>query len=158
MLIVHCFFHFIGRTRNWMVALKSLMLVLRIFQDGDPYFPHEVFHAKILNLASFRDESSYTSRWDFTSFVRTFALYLDERLECFLTGKLQRRRHVNGPVKESPTYQRVTTRGRRNSEPVLDMKPAMLLDRITYWQRLLDRAIAPGQRERPGSTDWSKRA
>ncbi|XP_057784827.1 clathrin coat assembly protein AP180-like [Salvia miltiorrhiza] len=137
----------IGRTRNWMVALKSLMLVLRIFQDGDPYFPREVFHAmkrgaKILNLASFRDESSSSSPWDFTSFVRTFALYLDERLECFLTGKLQRRRHVNGLVKESPTYQRVTARGRRPSEPVLDMKPAMLLDRITYWQRLLDRAIA----------------
>ncbi|KAL0362223.1 UNVERIFIED_CONTAM: Clathrin coat assembly protein [Sesamum calycinum] len=32
----------IGRTRNWVVALKSLMLVLRIFQDGDPYFPREV--------------------------------------------------------------------------------------------------------------------
>ncbi|KAG6385173.1 hypothetical protein SASPL_154001 [Salvia splendens] len=136
----------IGRTRNWIVALKSLMLVLRILQDGDPYFPREVFHAmkrgaKILNLASFRDESSSSSPWDFTSFVRTFALYLDERLECFITGKLQRRRHVNGSVKESPTYQRATIGGKRSSEPVLDMKPAILLDRITYWQRLLDRAI-----------------
>lgn len=135
----------IGRTRNWMVALKSLMLVLRIFQDGDPYFPREVFHAmkrgaRILNLSSFRDESSSSSPWDFTSFVRTFALYLDERLECFLTGKLQRRRHG---IKESPTYVRGTPRGgRRPNEPTLDMKPAMLLDRITYWQRLLDRAIA----------------
>lgn len=135
----------IGRTRNWMVALKSLMLVLRIFQDGDPYFPREVFHAmkrgaRILNLSSFRDESSSSSPWDFTSFVRTFALYLDERLECFLTGKLQRRRQG---IKESPTYLRGTPRGgRRTNEPTLDMKPAMLLDRITYWQRLLDRAIA----------------
>ncbi|KAH6834188.1 hypothetical protein C2S53_019981 [Perilla frutescens var. hirtella] len=136
----------IGRTRNWMVALKSLMLVLRIFQDGDPYFPREVLHAmkrgtKILNLSSFRDESSSSSPWDFTSFVRTFALYLDERLECFLTGKLQRRRCTNG-TKDSPSYQRSMTRGRRPNEPALDMKPAMLLDRITYWQRLLDRAIA----------------
>ncbi|XP_042065213.1 clathrin coat assembly protein AP180-like [Salvia splendens] len=128
----------IGRTRNWMVALKSLMLVFRIFQDGDPYFPQEVIHAmrrgaKILNLASFRDKSSYTSRWDFTSFVRTFALYLNERLECFLTGKLQLMRHAKiGPGKDS----------RRPSEPVLDMKPAMILDRIASWQRLLDRAIA----------------
>lgn len=139
----------IGRTRNWMVALKSLKLVLRIFQDGDPYFPREVLHAmkrgaKILNLSSFRDESSSSSPWDFTSFVRTFALYLDERLECFLTGKLQRRRYTNG-TKESPAttiYQRSNTRCRRPNEPTLDMKPAMLLDRITYWQRLLDRAIA----------------
>lgn len=132
----------IGRTRNWMVALKSLMLVLRIFQDGDPYFPREVLHAmkrgdKILNLSSFRDESSSTSPWDFTSFVRTFALYLDERLECFLIGKLQRRRCANG-INGSPAYQRSMTRDRWAQ----DMKPAMLLDRITYWQRLLDCAIA----------------
>lgn len=86
----------IGRTRNWIVAVKSLMLVLRMFQDGDPYFPREVLHAmkrgaKILNLSSFRDDSNSTSPWDYTAFVRTFALYLDERLECFITGKLQRR-------------------------------------------------------------------
>lgn len=136
----------IGRTRNWIVALKSLMLVLRIFQDGDPYFPREVLHAmkrgaKILNLSTFRDDSSSSSPWDFTSFVRTFALYLDERLECFLTGKLQRRMYTHG-AKERPIYQRSMTRSRKPNEPVLDMKPAMLLDRITYWQRLLDRAIA----------------
>lgn len=82
----------IGRTRNWIVAVKSLMLVLRTFQDGDPYFPREVLlamkrGAKILNLSSFRDDSN-SSPWDYTAFVRTFALYLDERLECFLTGKL----------------------------------------------------------------------
>ena len=86
-----------GRTKNWIVAAKSLVLVLRIFQDGDPYFPKEVLHAmkrgyKILNLSSFRDELTSTCHWDFTAFVRTFALYLDERLDCFLTGKLQRRR------------------------------------------------------------------
>ncbi|KAH0984038.1 hypothetical protein GBA52_011215 [Prunus armeniaca] len=53
----------IGKTRDWIVALKSLMLVLRIFQDGDPYFPIEVLHAmkrgaKILNLYNFRDDSN----------------------------------------------------------------------------------------------------
>ncbi|KAH6780467.1 hypothetical protein C2S52_011704 [Perilla frutescens var. hirtella] len=134
----------IGRTRNWVVALKSLMLVLRIFQDGDPYFPREVLHAmkrgaKILNLSSFRDDSN-SSPWDFTSFVRTFALYLDERLECFLTGKLQRRQ-----IQEDSTsmYQRSrSNRAIRPNEPVKDMKPAMLLDKMSYWQRLLDRAIA----------------
>ncbi|KAI3457358.1 hypothetical protein Pfo_014021 [Paulownia fortunei] len=132
----------IGRTRNWVVALKSLMLVLRIFQDGDPYFPREVLHAmkrgaKILNLSSFRDDSN-SSPWDFTSFVRTFALYLDERLECFLTGKLQRRY-----TQEGSAYHRSKSRGAlRPNEPVRDMKPAMLLDKMSCWQRLLDRAIA----------------
>ncbi|XP_022877269.1 clathrin coat assembly protein AP180 isoform X1 [Olea europaea var. sylvestris] len=130
----------IGRTRNWVVALKSLMLVLRIFQDGDPYFPREVLHAmkrgaKILNLSTFRDDSN-SSPWDFTAFVRTFALYLDERLDCFLTGKLQRR--YTQRDRESWSYHR----NKRPKEPVGDMKPAMLLDRISYWQRLLERAIA----------------
>ncbi|KAJ4976745.1 hypothetical protein NE237_001851 [Protea cynaroides] len=133
----------IGRTRNWIVALKSLMLVLRIFQDGDPYFPREVLHAmkrgaKILNLSNFRDDSN-SSPWDHTAFVRTFALYLDERLECFLKGKLQRRAVYKKPNNQSSSG---SSKGRRNNEPVCDMKPPMLLDRISYWQRLLDRAVA----------------
>ncbi|KAK9677859.1 hypothetical protein RND81_11G171900 [Saponaria officinalis] len=130
----------IGRTRNWVVAVKSLMLVLRVFQDGDPHFPKEVLHAmkrgyKILNLSSFRDESTTSCPWDFTAFVRTFALYLDERLDCFLTGKLQRR---------TSHHQFGKTRGfsRKNVPIVRDMKPSVLLDRISHWQRLLDRAIA----------------
>ncbi|VFQ90868.1 unnamed protein product [Cuscuta campestris] len=126
----------IGRTRNWIVTLKSLILVLRIFQDGDPYFPREVLHAmkrgaRILNLSGFRDAST-SSPWDFTAFVRTFALYLDERLDCFLTGKLQWRF----------TQSSLGLRGRRPDEPVCEMKLAMLLDRIGHWQRLLERAIA----------------
>ncbi|KAK0588523.1 hypothetical protein LWI29_002016 [Acer saccharum] len=129
----------IGKTRNWIVALKSLMLVLRVFQDGDLYFPREVLHQmkkghKILNLSSFRDDSN-SSPWDYTAFVRTFALYLDERLDCFVRGKLQKRYTNRDKEKES------NRNIQRGSEPVCDMKPGMLLDRITNWQRLLDRAM-----------------
>ncbi|GMI76252.1 hypothetical protein HRI_001294500 [Hibiscus trionum] len=127
----------IGKTKNWAVALKSLMLVLRIFQDGDPYFPQEVLQArnrgaKILNLTTFEDYS-HSSPYDYTAFVRAFAFYLDQRLDCFITGKLQR-------ALSNKEKQR---RCRRvNQQPVREMKPPMLLDRILYWQRLLDRAIA----------------
>ncbi|XP_061342483.1 clathrin coat assembly protein AP180 [Gastrolobium bilobum] len=131
----------IGKTRNWVVALKSLMIVLRIFQDGDPYFPREVFHAmkrgaKILNLSNFKDDSN-SSPWDYTAFIRTFALYLDERLDCFLTGKLQRRFTYDNRFHEK------NQRNKLSKEPgiIKDMKPTMVLDRIPYWQRLLDRAI-----------------
>ncbi|PON41639.1 AP180 N-terminal domain containing protein [Parasponia andersonii] len=128
----------VGKTRNWIVALKSLMLVLRIFQDGDPHFPREVLGAmkngaKILNLSNFRDDSN-SSPWDYTAFVRTFALYLDERLDCFLSGKLHQRRFHSESGRGS--------RRRAKVEPVRDMKPATLIDRISYWQKLLDRAIA----------------
>ncbi|KVI02049.1 clathrin coat assembly protein AP180-like [Cynara cardunculus var. scolymus] len=129
----------ISRTRNWIVALKSLMLVLRIFQDGDPYFPREVLHAmkrgaKILNLSNFRDES-HSSPWDYTAFVRTFALYLEQRLDCFLTGKL-RQRYTCKERDGSHSYRTMA------NESLRDMKPSMLLDRIASWQRLLNRAIA----------------
>ncbi|XP_022759876.1 clathrin coat assembly protein AP180-like [Durio zibethinus] len=130
----------IGKTKNWVVALKSLMLVLRIFQDGNPYFPKEVLlatnrGAKILNLSTFRDDSN-SSPYDYTAFVRFFAFYLEERLDCFLTGKLQRR--FTFKERESGHLRS----GRVNQEPVQHMKPPLLLDRISYWQRLLDRAIA----------------
>ncbi|CDY53396.1 BnaAnng12440D [Brassica napus] len=135
----------IGRTKNWIVALKSLVLVLRIFQDGDPYFPREVLHAmkrgaKILNLSTFRDDSN-SCPWDYTAFVRTFALYLDERLDCFLTGKLQRR-YTNRDQTGRITTSKSRFSPKLNEPAVRDMKPVMLLDKITHWQRLLDRAIA----------------
>ncbi|KAF8106474.1 hypothetical protein N665_0139s0064 [Sinapis alba] len=132
----------IGRTKNWIVALKSLVLVLRIFQDGDPYFPREILHAmkrgaKILNLSTFRDDSN-SCPWDYTAFVRTYALYLDERLDCFLTGKLQRR-YTN---RDQTSSSKSRFNPKSNEPAVRDMKPVMLLDKITFWQRLLDRAIA----------------
>ncbi|KAJ0052930.1 hypothetical protein Pint_01960 [Pistacia integerrima] len=126
----------IGRTRNWIVALKSLMLILKIFHDGDPFFPREISNAmkrghKILNLTNFRDDSK-SSPWDYTAFVRTFAIYLEERLDCFLSGKLQRR-YTNREKENGGAG--------RCHKPVTDMKPTLLIDRISSWQRLLDRAI-----------------
>ncbi|XP_041003047.1 clathrin coat assembly protein AP180-like [Juglans microcarpa x Juglans regia] len=90
--------------------------------------------AKIFNLSSFRDDSN-SNPWDYTAFVRTFALYLDERLDCFLTGKLQRRFTYNRQRDSIPHRRRLI------SSSMHDMKPAILLDRISCWQRLLDRAI-----------------
>ncbi|XP_047331301.1 clathrin coat assembly protein AP180-like [Impatiens glandulifera] len=140
----------IGRTRTWAVAIKSLVLVLRIFQDGDPYFPREVLHAmkrgaKILNLSSFRDDSSSSSPWDYSAFVRTFSLYLDERLDCILTGKLQRRmitnpRGADADVHHSRHHRSMS--GKLINETLREMKPGMLLDKISCWQELLDRAVA----------------
>ncbi|KAL8144696.1 uncharacterized protein LOC141707978 [Apium graveolens] len=129
----------ISRTSNWIVALKSLTLVFRIFQAGDPYFPKEVLHvmtkgAKILNLSNFRDDSS-SSPWDYTAFIRKFALYLDERLDCFITGKLQRR-YTNIDKR------REEKGGQRTNDSIVDMKPSVLLDSIALWQRLLERTIA----------------
>ncbi|KAJ4792971.1 ENTH/ANTH/VHS superfamily protein [Rhynchospora pubera] len=78
----------LSKTRDWIVALKSLVLVHRLLADGDPSFHQEVLYAtrrgtRLLNLSDFRDEA-HSRSWDHSAFVRTYALYLDQRLEFFL--------------------------------------------------------------------------
>ncbi|KAI0494536.1 hypothetical protein KFK09_024674 [Dendrobium nobile] len=117
----------LSRTRNWVVAVKSMLLISRGITDAGPDFRREALAAtgedgrrRLLDLSSFRDESGQSSPWDFTAFVRTLALYLDARLEASAAGKLLRR-------------------PRRC--PVSSLKPSVLVDRIGHWQSLLDRAM-----------------
>ncbi|KAL4319011.1 hypothetical protein GQ457_18G013870 [Hibiscus cannabinus] len=75
----------LNKTKSWTVALKSLMLIQKLLCEGDPEFQQEFFFStrrgtRILNMSDFRDASQYHS-WEFSAFVRTYALYLDERLE-----------------------------------------------------------------------------
>ncbi|KAK8930642.1 Clathrin coat assembly protein AP180 [Platanthera zijinensis] len=116
----------LSRTGNWVVAVKCLSLISHGIADAGSDFRREAIadtprqHRRLLDLSEFRDSSGLSSPWDFTAFVRTFALYLDARLEAFATGKLIRR-------------------PRRS--PVSGLKPPVLVNRIGHWQRLLDRAM-----------------
>uniref|UniRef100_A0A0D3G7V7 ENTH domain-containing protein n=1 Tax=Oryza barthii TaxID=65489 RepID=A0A0D3G7V7_9ORYZ len=81
----------LGRTRSWAVALKTLALVHRLLADGDQAFEQEVFYAtrrgtRMLNMSDFCDRSR-TDAWDFSAFVRTYAAYLDDRLEYRMQAK-----------------------------------------------------------------------
>nr|GMC47067.1 putative clathrin assembly protein At2g25430 [Ipomoea batatas]GME18098.1 putative clathrin assembly protein At2g25430 [Ipomoea batatas] len=83
----------LGKTRDWIVALKCLMLVHRLLNDGDPVFQQEIMYAtrrgtRLLNLSDFRDEA-HSNSWDQSAFVRTYALYLDQRLEMILFERKQ---------------------------------------------------------------------
>lgn len=78
----------LGKTRDWIVALKVLMLVHRLLNEGDPLFQEEILYAtrkgtRLLNMSDFRDEA-HSSSWDHSAFVRTYAMYLDQRLELLL--------------------------------------------------------------------------
>lgn len=78
----------LGKTRDWIVALKALMLVHRLMNDGPPVFQEEIMYAtrrgaRLLNMSDFRDEA-HSSSWDHSAFVRTYAMYLDQRLELML--------------------------------------------------------------------------
>ncbi|KAK0570887.1 hypothetical protein LWI29_008017 [Acer saccharum] len=81
----------LGKTRDWIVALKALTLVHRLMNDGDPLFQEEILYAtrrgtRLLNMSDFRDEA-HSSSWDYSAFVKTYAMYLDQRLELVLFDK-----------------------------------------------------------------------
>ncbi|KAK4401913.1 putative clathrin assembly protein [Sesamum angolense] len=86
----------LNKTKNWVVALKTLMLVQRLLAEGDPAYEQEIFFAtrrgtRLLNMSDFRDTSGKSYAWDYSAFVRTYALYLDEQLEFRMQGRRGKR-------------------------------------------------------------------
>ncbi|TVU19445.1 hypothetical protein EJB05_35595, partial [Eragrostis curvula] len=99
----------LGRTRSWAVALKTLVIVHRLLaasggEDDDAAFEREVFHAtrrgtRVLNMSDFCD-CSRADAWDFSAFVRTFAAYLDDRLEYRMQARQQGATRGPRPLRE----------------------------------------------------------
>ncbi|KAF5182094.1 Clathrin coat assembly protein [Thalictrum thalictroides] len=83
---IHALAKRLAKTRNWIVALKTLIVVHRTLREGDPTFREELLNyshrGHILQISSFKDDSSPLA-WDCSAWVRTYALFLEERLECF---------------------------------------------------------------------------
>ncbi|KAL9255139.1 putative clathrin assembly protein [Drosera capensis] len=84
---IHALARRLSRTHNWAVALKTLIVIHRGLREVDPTFHEELINYQrsrghMLNLAHFKDDSSALA-WDYSSWVRAYALYLEERLECF---------------------------------------------------------------------------
>ncbi|KAM7256074.1 hypothetical protein ACFE04_011815 [Oxalis oulophora] len=81
----------LGKTRDWIVALKTLVVIHRLLSDGDPLFQEEILYAtrrgtRLLNMSDFRDEA-HSSSWDQSAFVKMYSLYLDQKLELILFDK-----------------------------------------------------------------------
>ncbi|CAM6098149.1 unnamed protein product [Calypogeia fissa] len=84
---IHALARRIAKTHNWTVALKSMMVIHRTLREGDPTFREELINysrsrGHLLNLSNFKDDSS-PNAWDYSAWVRTYALFLEERLESF---------------------------------------------------------------------------
>ncbi|GAB2279974.1 hypothetical protein Dimus_014611 [Dionaea muscipula] len=83
---IHALARRLAKTRNWTVALKTLIVLHRILREGDPTFRDELLNftqrGHILQLSNFKDDSSPIA-WDCSAWVRTYALFLEERLECY---------------------------------------------------------------------------
>ncbi|KAL8498781.1 hypothetical protein ACS0TY_021926 [Phlomoides rotata] len=92
----------LGKTRDWIVALKCLMLIHRLLNEGDAVFQQEIMYAtrrgsRLLNMSDFRDEA-HSNSWDHSAFVRTYALYLDQRLELIVYERKQSRPSGGGEI------------------------------------------------------------
>ncbi|KAB5552324.1 hypothetical protein DKX38_009635 [Salix brachista] len=130
----------LNKTRNWTVALKTLILIQRLLAEGDPAYEQEIFFAtrrgtRLLNLSDFRDSRS--DSWDYSAFVRTFALYLDERLEFRMQGR-RGKRSAFGMEEDEEEAGQASVR----STPVRDMKIEHIFSRIQHLQQLLERFLA----------------
>uniref|UniRef100_A0A2N9ETG1 ENTH domain-containing protein n=1 Tax=Fagus sylvatica TaxID=28930 RepID=A0A2N9ETG1_FAGSY len=131
---IHALSRRLAKTRNWTVALKTLIVVHRLLREGDPTFREELLNfsqrGRILQLSNFKDDSSPIA-WDCSGWVRTYALFLEERLECFRIVKYDIEaerlpRPSQGPEKG---YSRTRDLG---SEELLEQLPSlqMLLYRL----------------------------
>ncbi|VAH62931.1 unnamed protein product [Triticum turgidum subsp. durum] len=83
---IHALARRLAKTRSWIVALKTLVVIHRLLRDGEPTFREELLNftqrVQILQLSNFKDNSSPIA-WDYSSWVRTYGLFLEERLQCF---------------------------------------------------------------------------
>ncbi|PON52192.1 AP180 N-terminal domain containing protein [Trema orientale] len=121
---IHALARRLSKTHNWAVALKTLIVIHRALREVDPTFHEELINygrsrSHMLNLAHFKDDSS-PNAWDFSAWVRTYALFLEERLECFRVLK----------------YDIETDRARTK-----DLETAELLEQLPALQQLLFRVL-----------------
>ncbi|KAH6819254.1 hypothetical protein C2S51_002857 [Perilla frutescens var. frutescens] len=84
---IHALQNRLVKTQSWVVALKTLIIIHRALREVDNSFLEELsYHSQhrghILNLLHFKDDSN-PSACDYSSWIRTYALYIEECLQCF---------------------------------------------------------------------------
>ncbi|PKI32204.1 hypothetical protein CRG98_047407, partial [Punica granatum] len=131
----------LSKTKNWVVALKSLVLIHRLLADGDPAYEEEIFFStrrgtRLLNMSDFRD-TSRSDAWDYSAFVRTFALYLDERLDYRMQGRRGKRSTFGLDDEEEEAHQ-----PSHKATPVREMKVEQMFSKMHHLQQILDRFLA----------------
>ena len=141
----------LNKTKNWIVALKTLVLVQRLLSEGDPAYEQEIFFStrrgtRFLNMSDFRD-TSISNSWDYSAFVRTYALYLDERLEFRMQSRRGKRSAFGFDEDEFEDPQEAANNFTNQQScpkatPVHEMKADKLFCRMQHLQQLLERFLA----------------
>ncbi|XP_059276475.1 putative clathrin assembly protein At5g35200 [Lycium ferocissimum] len=115
----------LAKTRTWQVALKTLIVIHRAMREVDVSFLQELVNysahrGHLLNLTHFKDDTS-TNAWDYSTWIRSYALYLEEYLECYCLVKYD--------------FQRERKRMKELTTPTL-------IETIPCLQQLLSRLLA----------------
>ncbi|GFP87090.1 putative clathrin assembly protein at1g03050 [Phtheirospermum japonicum] len=147
----------LDRTKNWVVALKALVLVHRLLAKGGRAYEQEIFFStrrgtRFLNMSDFRDASTSSSSGkscDYSAFVRTYALYLDERLEFRMQGRRGKRGgygyHHRDEEEEGGRHSGGAASGEMvvaGPTPVREMKIESVFSRAHHLKQLLERFLA----------------
>uniref|UniRef100_A0ACD6AEC8 Uncharacterized protein n=1 Tax=Avena sativa TaxID=4498 RepID=A0ACD6AEC8_AVESA len=126
----------LSKTKNWIVALKTLIVIHRLLREGDVTFKDDFlsysYRGNILQIPHFKDDSSPLA-WDCSAWVRLYAQYLDERVECFKVLKydVEADRLLKLPKASGKAHSRTRT-----------LPCADLLDHLPALQKLLLRLIS----------------
>ncbi|KAK7283990.1 hypothetical protein RIF29_13741 [Crotalaria pallida] len=124
---IHALSRRLAKTRNWTVALKTLIVIHRLLREGDPTFREELLNfsqrGRILQISNFKDDSSPIA-WDCSAWVRTYALFLEERLECFRILKYDIEA-VRLPKPDQGLEKGLTKTRDLDSEELLEQLPAL---------------------------------
>ncbi|VFQ79464.1 unnamed protein product [Cuscuta campestris] len=124
---LHALARRLAKTHNWTVALKTLIVIHRTLREGDPTFREELLNfqqrGRVLQMSNFKDDSSPIA-WDCSAWVRTYALFLEERLECFRVLKydIEAERLPRPAQGQEKGYSRTRE---LNSEVLLEQLPAL---------------------------------
>ncbi|CAN8237739.1 unnamed protein product [Cochlearia groenlandica] len=138
----------LNRTKNWSVALKTLILIQRLLKEGDRAYEKEIFFAtrrgtRMLNMSDFRDAYRSDS-WDYSAFVRTYGLYLDERLDFRMQERRGKHSEEDDRSEANNNNDNFRSRGLVvvKTKPVTEMKTEKILTRVQHLQQILDRFLA----------------
>ncbi|XP_051127170.1 putative clathrin assembly protein At5g35200 isoform X2 [Andrographis paniculata] len=84
---LHTLMKRLAKTSTWAVALKTLIVIHRALREVDESFCEELIYfnrsrGHVLSLFHFNDGST-PAAWYYSAWIRAYALYLEECLECF---------------------------------------------------------------------------
>ncbi|KAL7246457.1 hypothetical protein ACSBR2_001537 [Camellia fascicularis] len=124
---IHALSRRLAKTSSCIVAIKTLIVFHRTLREGDPTFKEELLNyshrGHVLQISNFKDDSSPLA-WDCSTWVRTYALFLEERLECFRVLKYDI--EAERLTKSLPGVSKMHSRTRvLSSEQLLEQLPAL---------------------------------